>query len=64
MIKERGRSNGFVATLNAKHHAGKGGNQSRLLNIVMQLRKCCNHPYLFEGQEPGPPFVEVPSTLG
>mmetsp|Transcript_9541 Transcript_9541/g.23280 ORF Transcript_9541/g.23280 Transcript_9541/m.23280 type:complete len:1000 (-) Transcript_9541:139-3138(-) len=37
---------------------GKGGNQSRLLNIVMQLRKCCNHPYLFEGQEPGPPFVE------
>ncbi|KAJ1476000.1 hypothetical protein T484DRAFT_1826404 [Baffinella frigidus] len=25
----------------------------------MQLRKCCNHPYLFEGQEPGPPFVEL-----
>jgi SWI/SNF-related matrix-associated actin-dependent regulator of chromatin subfamily A member 5 len=24
----------------------------------MQLRKCCNHPYLFEGQEPGPPFLE------
>ena len=23
-----------------------------------QLRKCSNHPYLFEGQEPGPPFVE------
>ena len=23
----------------------------RLLNIVMQLRKCCNHPYLFEGVE-------------
>ena len=21
--------------------------RSRLLNIVMQLRKCCNHPYLF-----------------
>jgi SWI/SNF-related matrix-associated actin-dependent regulator of chromatin subfamily A member 5 len=37
---------------------GKGGERSRLLNIVMQLRKCCNHPYLFEGQEPGPPFVE------
>ena len=29
----------------------------RLLNIIMQLRKCCNHPYLFEGAEPGPPFV-------
>jgi len=32
---------------------GKGGDRSRLLNIVMQLRKTCNHPYLFEGQEPG-----------
>eukprot|EP00762_Andalucia_godoyi_P004324 ANDGO_05544.mRNA.1 putative chromatin-remodeling complex ATPase chain len=29
----------------------------RLLNIVMQLRKCCNHPYLFEGVEPGPPYT-------
>jgi len=26
-------------------------NKSRLLNIVMQLRKTCNHPYLFEGVE-------------
>ena len=25
----------------------------RLLNVLMQLRKCCNHPYLFEGAEPG-----------
>jgi len=23
----------------------------------MQLRKCCNHPYLFDGIEPGPPFT-------
>ncbi|KAL5459816.1 hypothetical protein EMCRGX_G033193 [Ephydatia muelleri] len=29
----------------------------RLLNILMQLRKCCNHPYLFEGAEPGPPYT-------
>lgn len=35
----------------------KGAEKSRLLNIVMQLRKCCNHPYLFQGAEPGPPFV-------
>jgi superfamily II DNA/RNA helicase len=35
---------------------GGGGDRSRLLNIVMQLRKCCNHPYLFAGAEPGPPF--------
>ena len=29
---------------------GKGGERSRLLNVMMQLRKACNHPYLFEGQ--------------
>lgn len=28
----------------------------RLLNILMQLRKCCNHPYLFDGAEEGPPY--------
>eukprot|EP00899_Mesostigma_viride_P017412 jgi/Mesvir1/25672/Mv01886-RA.1 len=26
----------------------------RLQNTVMQLRKACSHPYLFEGQEPEP----------
>ncbi|KKA03156.1 hypothetical protein D499_0C00390 [Hanseniaspora uvarum DSM 2768] len=31
--------------------------KTRLLNIVMQLKKCCNHPYLFDGAEPGPPFT-------
>ncbi|KAF9940295.1 hypothetical protein BGZ75_000577 [Mortierella antarctica] len=40
---------------------GAGGNKregkTRLLNIVMQLRKCCNHPYLFDGAEPGPPYT-------
>jgi SNF2 family DNA or RNA helicase len=23
----------------------------------MHLRKCANHPYLFDGAEPGPPFT-------
>lgn len=36
---------------------GKRDGKTRLLNIVMQLRKCCNHPYLFEGAEPGPPYT-------
>lgn len=36
---------------------GKREGKTRLLNIVMQLRKCCNHPYLFEGAEPGPPYT-------
>ena len=26
-----------------------GGSKTRLLNILMQLRKVCNHPYLFDG---------------
>lgn len=32
--------------------AGKT-DKMRLLNILMQLRKCTNHPYLFDGAEPG-----------
>ena len=37
---------------------GRGGRGStHVQNIVMHLRKVCNHPYLFEGAEPGPPFV-------
>ncbi|KAL8962649.1 MAG: hypothetical protein Q9183_005124, partial [Haloplaca sp. 2 TL-2023] len=37
--------------------AGNKESKTRLLNIVMQLRKCCNHPYLFDGAEPGPPYT-------
>ncbi|XP_048779717.2 chromodomain-helicase-DNA-binding protein 1-like isoform X1 [Ostrea edulis] len=31
-----------------------GGGSPRLMNILMQLRKCVNHPYLFDGVEPEP----------
>ncbi|KAI4371216.1 hypothetical protein MLD38_019479 [Melastoma candidum] len=31
---------------------GKGVAQQSMLNIVMQLRKVCNHPYLMPGSEP------------
>ncbi|CAM8924496.1 unnamed protein product [Rhodiola kirilowii] len=31
---------------------GKGVAQQSMLNIVMQLRKVCNHPYLIQGTEP------------
>ena len=37
--------------------------QTRLLNILMQLRKVCNHPYLFDGAEVGPPFSDGPHLL-
>jgi SWI/SNF-related matrix-associated actin-dependent regulator of chromatin subfamily A member 5 len=48
----------YAALLQKDMDAVTGGaDRSRLLNIVMQLRKCCNHPYLFQGAEPGPPYV-------
>ncbi|CAD5232023.1 unnamed protein product [Bursaphelenchus xylophilus] len=31
--------------------------KKRLMNLFMHLRKCCNHPYLFDGAEPGPPYT-------
>nr|XP_006819816.1 PREDICTED: chromodomain-helicase-DNA-binding protein 1-like [Saccoglossus kowalevskii] len=31
-----------------------GSNKTRLNNILIQLRKCVNHPYLFDGVEPEP----------
>ncbi|XP_030836704.1 SWI/SNF-related matrix-associated actin-dependent regulator of chromatin subfamily A member 5 [Strongylocentrotus purpuratus] len=36
--------------------AGKS-DKMRLMNILMHLRKCGNHPYLFDGAEPGPPYT-------
>lgn len=27
----------------------KGGNKPQLINVEMELRKCCNHPYLISG---------------
>ena len=30
----------------------------QLHNILMQLRKVCNHPYLFPNVEEGPPYIE------
>ncbi|XP_059625437.1 protein CHROMATIN REMODELING 4 isoform X2 [Cornus florida] len=37
---------------------GKGVPQQSMLNIVMQLRKICNHPYLIPGTEPDSGSVE------
>jgi SWI/SNF-related matrix-associated actin-dependent regulator of chromatin subfamily A member 5 len=42
-----------LITLNTEN-----GPSIRLQNILMQLRKVCNHPYLFPGAEPGPPYIE------
>nr|XP_043638793.1 protein CHROMATIN REMODELING 4-like [Erigeron canadensis]XP_043638794.1 protein CHROMATIN REMODELING 4-like [Erigeron canadensis]XP_043638795.1 protein CHROMATIN REMODELING 4-like [Erigeron canadensis] len=37
---------------------GKGVPQQSMLNIVMQLRKVCNHPYLIPGTEPESGSIE------
>ena len=44
------------------HELNKLGGPSRngLMNVLMQLRKVCNHPYLFDGAEEGPPFTDGP----
>lgn len=44
-----------ISALNGVGQGREG--KTRLQNVVMQLRKCCNHPYLFDGAEPGPPYT-------
>ena len=44
------------------------GAWKKLQSLLMQLRKCCNHPYLFEGADPNPgvtddAFVEASGKL-
>ena len=42
----------LMKNIDVVNGAGKS-DKMRLLNILMQLRKCTNHPYLFDGAEPG-----------
>jgi SWI/SNF-related matrix-associated actin-dependent regulator of chromatin subfamily A member 5 len=37
---------------------GVSKDKIQLLNILMQLKKVCNHPYLFPKIEKGPPYIE------
>ena len=49
----------YKSVLSRNIHIVNGfGERSQLLNTIMQLRKVCNHPYLFDGVEQGPPFVD------
>ena len=42
-----------IDIVNGSGHTSK----MKLQNILVQLRKVCNHPYLFDGAEPGPPYT-------
>ncbi|XP_072294945.1 chromodomain-helicase-DNA-binding protein 1-like [Eucyclogobius newberryi] len=43
-----------ILTKDLEAFGNEQGNKMRLLNILMQLRKCVIHPYLFNGVEPEP----------
>ncbi|KAG7276288.1 hypothetical protein CRUP_015611 [Coryphaenoides rupestris] len=43
-----------ILTKDLDAFASEQGSKTRLMNILMQLRKCVDHPYLFEGVEPEP----------
>ncbi|MCJ1314142.1 hypothetical protein MMC25_007822 [Agyrium rufum] len=40
-----------------KQEAGTGTAWKKLMNLLMQLRKCCNHPYLLPNAEPDPYYL-------
>ncbi|XP_047231772.1 chromodomain-helicase-DNA-binding protein 1-like isoform X2 [Girardinichthys multiradiatus] len=43
-----------ILTRDYEAFVNEQGSKNRLLNILMNLRKCVNHPYLFDGVEPEP----------
>ncbi|XP_036325990.1 chromodomain-helicase-DNA-binding protein Mi-2 homolog isoform X2 [Rhagoletis pomonella] len=50
----------FILTKNYEALNSKsGGNSCSLINVMMDLKKCCNHPYLFPSAA-----EEAPTTLG
>ena len=44
----------FILLLNPRSSFFAGSSAyKRAMNLLMQLRKCCNHPYMFPDAEPG-----------
>ena len=41
----------YERNLSVLTKGAKGSNMPNLINMVMELRKCCNHPYLVKGVE-------------
>lgn len=40
-----------IDQINGNQSSNSNASRTAILNIVMQLRKCCNHPYLFPNME-------------
>jgi len=47
----------FMSRSSTRKSMGKGGNFMGMMNVLMQLRKVCNHPDLFEPRPILTPFV-------
>ncbi|KAL3922930.1 MAG: hypothetical protein SGILL_001943 [Bacillariaceae sp.] len=52
----------FLSRSSTRQALKKGGNFMGMMNVLMQLRKVCNHPDLFEPRSVVTPFV-LPSIL-
>lgn len=52
----------FLSRSSTRQALTKGGNFMGMMNVLMQLRKVCNHPDLFEPRSVVTPFV-VPSIV-
>ena len=46
------------------NRGAKGGNTVNLMNIMMELRKCCNHPFLVNGVEETLAAKQLPTNEG
>jgi helicase SWR1 len=53
----------FMARSSTRQALRKGGNFMGMMNVLMQLRKVCNHPDLFEPRSVVTPFVVEPITI-
>lgn len=55
LLRDIDQINGSMAA--AGSGSNSQGGRTAILNIVMQLRKCCNHPYLF------PVHTHIPTCM-
>lgn len=53
----------FMARSSTRQSLRKGGNFMDMMNVLMQLRKVCNHPDLFEPRPVLTPFIMEPLSL-
>jgi SNF2 family DNA or RNA helicase len=53
----------FLSRSSTRNALTKGGNFLGMMNVLMQLRKVCNHPDLFEPRSVLTPFVTDPIEL-